>query len=233
MGSQQQHLHIDIEKNFGFVIKINVLDMPIASIVTREYQESLSPSQVLEFLKEGNQRFLNNEKIERDFDKQRKNLKSAQHPIAIILGCIDSRVPSELIFDLGLGDVFNVRIAGNILNDDVLGSLEFACKVVGAKLIVVMGHTDCGAIKAACNGVRLAHISSIMEKIDPVINSIKNRETQTEEDFVINVTHANTVRVKGEIIEKSEILRDMKNQGEIEIVNAVYCVESGIVSFGE
>lgn len=207
--------------------------MPIASIVTRKYQESLSPSQVLEFLKEGNQRFLNNEKIERDFDKQRKNLKSAQHPIAIILGCIDSRVPSELIFDLGLGDVFNVRIAGNILNDDVLGSLEFACKVVGAKLIVVMGHTDCGAIKAACNGVRLAHISSIMEKIEPVINSIKNRETQTEEDFVINVTHANTVRVKGEIMDKSEILRDMKNQGEIEIVNAVYCVESGIVSFGE
>jgi carbonic anhydrase len=207
--------------------------MPIASIVTREYQESLSPSQVLEFLKEGNQRFLNNEKIERDFDQQRKNLKSAQHPIAIILGCIDSRVPSELIFDLGLGDVFNVRIAGNILNDDVLGSLEFACKVVGAKLIVVMGHTDCGAIKAACNGVRLAHISSIMEKIDPVIHSIKNRATQTEEDFVINVTHANTVRVKGEIMEKSEILRDMKKQGEIEIVNAVYCVESGIVSFGE
>lgn len=206
--------------------------MPIASIVTREYQESLTPTQVLEFLKEGNQRFLNNEKIERDFDQQRKNLKSAQHPIAIILGCIDSRVPSELIFDLGLGDVFNVRIAGNILNDDVLGSLEFACKVVGAKLIVVMGHTDCGAIKAACSGVRLAHISSIMEKIDPVINSIK-RENQTEEDFVNDVTHANTVLVKREIIAKSSILREMKDQGAIEIVNAVYSVEDGVVTFDD
>ena len=207
--------------------------MPIASIVTKDYQESLKPFQVLEFLKEGNQRFLNNDKIERDFDAQRKNLKSAQHPIAIILGCIDSRVPSELIFDLGLGDVFNIRIAGNILNDDVLGSLEFACKVVGAKLIVVMGHTDCGAIKAACNGVRMDHITSIMEKIEPVINSIPNRETQNEEELLNSVTHANTVRVKNEITAKSNILRKMKEQGLIEIVNAVYCVESGIVTFDE
>ena len=206
--------------------------MPIPSIVTKEFQENVTPFEVLAMLKEGNQRFLNNEKIERDFDKQRENLKSAQHPIAIILGCIDSRVPSELIFDLGLGDVFNVRVAGNILNDDVLGSLEFACKVVGAKLIVVMGHTDCGAIKAACNGVRMEHITSIMEKIDPVIQSI-NRKELPEEGFVEKVTHKNTIRVKAEITQKSQTLREMQSQGVIEIVNAVYCVESGIVTFDE
>ena len=206
--------------------------MPIPSIVTKEFQENVTPFEVLAMLKEGNQRFLNNEKIDRDFDKQRENLKSAQHPIAIILGCIDSRVPSELIFDLGLGDVFNVRVAGNILNDDVLGSLEFACKVIGAKLIVVMGHTDCGAIKAACNGVRMEHITSIMEKIDPVIQSI-NRKDLPEEGFVEKVTHKNTVRVKAEITQKSITLREMQSQGEIQIVNAVYCVESGIVTFDE
>ena len=207
--------------------------MPIPSIVTKEFQENVTPFEVLAMLKEGNQRFLNNEKIERDFDKQRENLKSAQHPIAIILGCIDSRVPSELIFDLGLGDVFNVRVAGNILNDDVLGSLEFACKVVGAKLIVVMGHTDCGAIKAACNGVRMEHITSIMEKIDPVIQSINRKEFQTEEGFTEKVTHKNTIRVKAEITQKSQTLREMQSQGAIQIVNAVYCVESGIVTFDE
>lgn len=206
--------------------------MPIPSIVTKEFQENVTPFEVLAILKEGNQRFLNNEKIDRDFDKQRENLKSAQHPIAIILGCIDSRVPSELIFDLGLGDVFNVRVAGNILNDDVLGSLEFACKVVGAKLIVVMGHTDCGAIKAACNGVRMEHITSIMEKIDPVIQSI-NRKELPEEGFVEKVTHKNTIRVKAEITQRSQTLREMQSQGAIEIVNAVYCVESGIVTFDE
>ena len=206
--------------------------MSIPSIVTKEFQENVTPFEVLSILKEGNKRFLNNEKIERDFDKQRENLKSAQHPIAIILGCIDSRVPSELIFDLGLGDVFNVRVAGNILNDDVLGSLEFACKVVGAKLIVVMGHTDCGAIKAACNGVRMEHITSIMEKIDPVIQSI-NRKELPEEDFVEKVTHKNTVRVKAEITQKSQTLREMQSHGAIQIVNAVYCVESGIVTFDE
>jgi carbonic anhydrase len=206
--------------------------MPIPSIVTKEFQENVTPFEVLAMLKEGNQRFLNNEKIDRDFDKQRENLKSAQHPIAIILGCIDSRVPSELIFDLGLGDVFNVRVAGNILNDDVLGSLEFACKVVGAKLIVVMGHTDCGAIKAACNGVRMEHITSIMEKIDPVIQSI-NRKELPEEGFVEKVTHKNTIRVKAEITQRSVTLREMQSQGAIEIVNAVYCVESGIVTFDE
>ena len=206
--------------------------MPIPSIVTKEFQENVTPFEVLAILKEGNQRFLNNEKIDRDFYKQRENLKSAQHPIAIILGCIDSRVPSELIFDLGLGDVFNVRVAGNILNDDVLGSLEFACKVVGAKLIVVMGHTDCGAIKAACNGVRMEHITSIMEKIDPVIQSI-NRKELLEEGFVEKVTHKNTIRVKAEITQKSQTLREMQSQGAIEIVNAVYCVESGIVTFDE
>lgn len=201
------------------------------SIVTKKFQESLTPFEVLEILRDGNQRFVNNETFERDFDEQRKNLRSAQYPIAIILGCIDSRAPSELIFDLGLGDIFSVRIAGNILNNDVLGSLEFACKIVGAKLIVVMGHTDCGAIKAACNGVRMAHLTSIMEKIEPVIHSIQRRDDESDEEFVGKVTHINTIRVKNEILKRSNILREMQENDAIGIVNAVYCVETGIVTF--
>jgi len=208
--------------------------MHIPPIITKEFQQKLSYHDVLEILKEGNQRFLNNTQIIRNLEDQRKNLTSAQHPIAVILGCIDSRVPSELIFDLGLGDVFNIRVAGNILNDDILGSIEFACNVVGAKLIVVMGHSDCGAIKAACGHTRLGHISSIMEKIEPVIQQIEpkfNNASNENIDFINEVTIQNTVHVKNQILEKSTIISEMVQNSEVGIVSAVYYLERGKVVF--
>ncbi len=208
--------------------------MHIPPIITKEFQQKLAYHDVLEILKDGNQRFLNNTQIIRNLEDQRKNLTSAQHPIAVILGCIDSRVPSELIFDLGLGDVFNIRVAGNILNEDILGSIEFACNVVGAKLIVVMGHSDCGAIKAACGHTRLGHISSIMEKIEPVIQQIEpkfNNASNENIDFINEVTIQNTVHVKNQILEKSTIISEMVQNSEVGIVSAVYHLERGEVVF--
>jgi len=205
--------------------------MEIPPIITKEFQESLSSNDVLNILKDGNKRFIANTRMMRSLKDQRTSLASAQHPIAVTLGCIDSRVPSEIIFDLGLGDVFNIRVAGNILNDDVLGSIEFACSIVGAKLIVVMGHSDCGAIKAACNNTRLGHITAIMEKIDPVIKRVK--ELHNDESTLIEmVTVQNTVFVKNQILERSEIINEMVTSGAVGIVSAVYHLESGIVDFG-
>lgn len=168
--------------------------------------------------------------MQRNLDDQRKNLTSEQHPIAVILGCIDSRVPSELIFDLGLGDVFNIRIAGNILNEDILGSIEFACKVVGAKLIVVLGHSDCGAIKAACNSIKIEHMSSITDKINKVIQLLESQDT-TREGFADEVTKMNTKYVKSEILKQSETVREMVSAGDLGIVSGVYHLESGVVHF--
>lgn len=206
--------------------------MKLPAIITQEFQQSLTPQDVLKLLKDGNERFASNLHLARDLATQRENLASAQYPIAVILGCIDSRTPSELIFDLGLGIVFNVRVAGNILNDDILGSIEFACKVAGAKLILVMGHTDCGAIKAACNHTRLAHITSIMEKIEPVISDVKNKQSITDNtSFVEEVTHRNTEHVKKQIVERSEIIRNMITDNEVEIVSCVYSLETGYVNF--
>jgi carbonic anhydrase len=205
--------------------------MKLPPIITQEFQQSLAPSDVITILKEGNERFASNLHLARDLSSQRENLASAQYPVAVILGCIDSRTPSELIFDIGLGVVFNVRVAGNILNDDVLGSIEFACKIAGAKLIVVMGHTDCGAIKAACNGTRMAHITSIMKKIDPVICSIKETSNLENDTLVEAVTHHNTKYVKEQILNKSDIIKEMISANEVEIVSCVYSLETGYVNF--
>lgn len=207
--------------------------MQVPQVITKEFQQKLKPQEVLQILQDGNDRFLNNNQMQRNLEEQRKNLTSVQHPIAVILGCIDSRVPSELIFDLGLGDVFNIRVAGNILNEDVLGSIEFACKIVGAKLIVVMGHSDCGAIKAACNKTRLAHISHIMKKIDPVIHRTEKNTTiaKNTSEFVDMVTMENTIHVKKNILKKSKIIREMQKANEIEIVSGVYNLVSGKVNF--
>lgn len=200
-------------------------------IITQEFQQSLTPNDVLNILKEGNERFTSNVSLARDLSTQRENLASAQYPLAVILGCIDSRAPSELIFDLGLGVVFNARVAGNILNDDILGSIEFACKIAGAKLIVVMGHSNCGAIKGACDGVRLAHITSIMEKINPVIDSVKKTSNLQGAELLAEVTHQNTQNVKEQILSKSDIIKEMTSKNEVKIVSCVYSLETGRVNF--
>ena len=203
------------------------MSIKLPPVVTKSFQQSVTHEDVLQILKNGNQRFYSGLQMQRNLEDQRQNLTSEQHPIAVILGCIDSRVPSELIFDLGLGDVFNIRIAGNILNDDILGSLEFACHVVGAKLIVILGHSDCGAIKAACNNVQLGHISHITQKIMPIVEIARNES----EDIIKNVTRLNTQHIAKEIVKRSEILNAMVTTNQINIASCVYHLDTGIVDF--
>ena len=203
---------------------------------TKETQESLTPDLALEFLKEGNKRFINNIKVNRNLLQQVNETSSNQFPFAAVLSCIDSRTSAELIFDQGLGDIFSIRIAGNILNNDILGSMEFACKKVGSKLIVVLGHTNCGAIIGACDDVKLGHLTSLIEKIKPAIEL----ETETNSDrngrnitFTENVS-VNNVKLTVEGIRKrSSILSEMEKENKIRIVGGIYDVETGKVTFLE
>src|ERR1700733_1794386 len=178
---------------------------------TKATQEKLSPEMALDILKEGNERFVNNIKTHRDLLQQANDTSSGQFPFAAILSCIDSRTSAELIFDQGLGDIFSIRIAGNILNDDILGSMEFACKIAGSKLIVVLGHTKCGAIEGACNNIELGHITTLLSKIKPAIAS--ETETKTERNagnltFVENVTKNNVTLNVQKVKEQSPLLRE-------------------------
>jgi carbonic anhydrase len=204
--------------------------------LNKEMQEKIAPQQALEILKEGNKRFVDNLKLHRNLLEQVNETSDGQHPFAVILSCIDSRTSAELIFDQGLGDVFSVRIAGNIINEDILGSMEFACKVAGARFILVLGHTKCGAIKGACDHVEMGHLSTLLSKIKPAVND----ETATKENrssgnatFVENVAKINVERNVQEILNRSNILREMVNEGKVGIAGAMYDVSSGRVEFYE
>lgn len=206
------------------------------NVTTYDVQSNLSPAQVLNILHEGNQRFLHDERIHRMNKLEVKHTAKEQHPIAIVLGCIDSRVPVETIFDMSFGDVFCVRVAGNVVNDDVLASIEYACHVIGVKLIVVLGHTRCGAIQSACDGVKSGHITQLLDKIKPAIKA----ETQTTEDrsskntvFVNHVTELNVANTIQHIYERSNILHDMVDEGGIALVGAIYNVQSGSVQYSD
>ncbi|MEI6816723.1 MAG: carbonic anhydrase family protein [Bacteroidota bacterium] len=203
---------------------------------TKETQDKLSPELALEILKEGNERFMNNIKAHRNLLTQINETATGQFPFAAILSCIDSRTSAELIFDQGLGDIFSIRIAGNILNDDILGSMEFACKVAGSKLIVVLGHTNCSAIASACNNFSLGHFTNLIEKIKPAIEqetiTLENRN-DSNIPFVDNVTGNNVHITVDKIRQQSEILLDMEKKDQIMIVGALYNVETGQVTFYE
>lgn len=203
---------------------------------TKETQEILTPELALEILKEGNERFMNNIKSHRNLLEQVNETSSGQFPFAAILSCIDSRTSAELIFDQGLGDIFSIRIAGNILNEDILGSMEFACKLAGSKLVVVLGHTKCGAIEGACNKIVLGNVTSLLKKIDPAIEA----ETETKTDrnggnieFVNNVTANNVHITVRNIKEQSLILNEMEKAGQIKIVGGLYDIVTGQVLFYE
>lgn len=201
---------------------------------SQEIQHSTTPRMALEILKDGNERFVKNYKANRNLLQQVNDTRDGQWPFATILSCIDSRTSAELIFDQGLGDIFSVRIAGNIVNTDILGSMEFACKIAGSKLIVVLGHTKCGAIKGACDHVEMGNLTELLSKIQPSVYAEK--ETKTDRNsknaaFVENVARINTKRSVKNIIERSSILEQMLENGEIGIVGANYDVESGIVEF--
>jgi carbonic anhydrase len=188
---------------------------------TLDSQSSLTPAMAITFLQEGNQRFVNNLKANRNLLQQVNETAAGQFPFAAILSCIDSRTSAELIFDQGLGDIFSIRIAGNILNEDILGSMEYACKVAGSKLVVVLGHTNCGAIIGACNHVEIGNITTLLQKVNPAIAL----ETQTSENrtgsnkpFVNRVTANNVHLTMARVREESPILAEMERSGEIRII---------------
>ena len=201
---------------------------------TQETQDLLSPRMAMNILKEGNERFIKNLKQQRNLLEQVNDTRDGQWPFATVLSCIDSRTSAELIFDQGLGDIFSVRIAGNIVNTDILGSMEFACKVAGSKLIVVLGHTKCGAVKGACDHVEMGNLTELLSKIQPAVY----QEKQTTKDrsssnytFVENVAEINVKRSVKSIIERSFILEQMVENGQIGVIGAMYNIETGVVDF--
>jgi len=200
----------------------------------RESQANMTPQKALEFLKEGNKRFMNNLMANRDLLQQANETVNGQWPFATILSCIDSRTSAELIFDQGLGDIFSVRIAGNIVNTDILGSMEFACKVAGSKLIVVLGHTKCGAVKGACDHVEMGNLTELLSKIQPAVYEEKvttNERNSKNSTFVENVSEINVKRSVKNILERSSILKQMVDNGEIAVIGAMHNLESGEVVF--
>lgn len=202
--------------------------------LTKEMQAAITPSMALELLKEGNKRFVNNLKVNRNLLQQANETSDGQHPFAIILSCIDSRTSAELIFDQGLGDIFSVRIAGNIINEDILGSMEFACKVAGSKIIVVLGHTKCGAVKGACDHVEMGNLTALLTKLRPAVDDefeTKANRTSANAVFVENVATINVKRTVKSILERSPILKEMIEDGQIGIVGGTHDITSGEVTF--
>lgn len=200
----------------------------------KETQSQLTPRLALEILQEGNNRFIKNLQANRDLLQQANETKEGQWPFAIILSCIDSRTSAELIFDQGLGDIFSARIAGNVVNTDILGSMEFACKVAGSKLIVVLGHSKCGAIKGACDHVEMGNLTELLSKIQPAIyqeKETKDDRTSKNASFVENVSQINVKRSVKSILDRSFILEQMVENGEIGVVGAMHNIETGKVEF--
>lgn len=202
--------------------------------LTKEMQAAITPSMALELLKEGNKRFVNNLKVNRNLLQQANETSDGQHPFAVILSCIDSRTSAELIFDQGLGDVFSVRIAGNIINEDILGSMEFGCKVAGSKILVVLGHTKCGAVKGACDHIEMGNLTALLTKIRPAVDDEKttteNRNSGNSE-FVEKVATINVKRTVKAITQRSPILKEMIERGEIGIVGGTHDITTGLVTF--
>jgi len=205
---------------------------------TRETQSSMTSEKSLQHLKDGNVRFQHNLKINRNLSEQVKDTSVGQFPFATVLSCIDSRVSSELIFDQGLGDIFSIRIAGNFVNDDILGSMEFACKLAGTRLIVVLGHNGCGAVKGACDDAKLGNLTTLLGKIKPAVIAVSSPEdvslrNSSNSVFVDNVAIKNVELTIDRILNESDVLSEMKRNGEIQIVGAMYDVKTGIVNFYE
>lgn len=199
-------------------------------------QASMTPFNALEILREGNLRFVKNLKANRNLLKQANETRDGQWPFAVVLSCIDSRTSAELIFDQGLGDIFSIRIAGNIVNTDIIGSIEYACKVAGSKLIVVLGHTKCGAIKGACDHVEMGNLTELLSKIQPAVyqeTATANSEHRNSdnEEFVENVATLNVRRSVKNIVDRSYILEQMIENGEIAIIGAKHHLDTGVVEF--
>ena len=200
---------------------------------TKDIQTRLTPKTAFDILQEGNRRFVNNLRANRNLLQQVNETSAGQFPFAVVLSCIDSRTSAELVFDQGLGDIFSVRIAGNVLNEDILGSMEFACAVAGSKLIVVLGHSRCGAVKGACDHVQMGHLTGLINKIGPALHAVESAHGRGSEpqQFVEDVALENTRLQMAAILERSPILEHLYNEGKIGLVSAMYSVESGDVTF--
>lgn len=197
---------------------------------TKEFLDSLTPYQAYEVLIEGNKRFVSNLKVNRNLLQLMNETANGQHPFAVVLSCMDSRTSVELIFDQGLGDIFSIRVAGNVVNEDIIGSMEYACQVVGSKLIVVLGHTKCGAIKGACEQVEMGHLTGLLEKIQPAIEKTGKKDCN-DPGFAEEVAFSNVDHSIREILDRSEIINSLYQKGKIGITGGVYSVETGKVKF--
>ena len=203
---------------------------------TKESQAAMTPETSLQALKAGNERFITATQVARDLNAQVDATSSGQYPFATVLHCIDSRVSAEHIFDQGIGDLFSIRIAGNFVNEDILGSMEFACKLAGTKLVVVLGHTACGAVKGACDHARLGNLTTLINKIEPAVEAVTEPQDESLRnsaniDFVNEVAKKNVHMTIDNIRKSSQVLKDMEDAGEIEIVGGMYDIKTGEVTF--
>jgi carbonic anhydrase len=214
-------------------VSLTVAPLAAAAALTQEQRDKLTPDQILELLKGGNERFRTGTMHAHDFLAQKRATVAGQHPAVALLSCIDSRAPAEIIFDVGLGDTFNARVAGNIVNDDLLGSLEFACAAAGAKVILVMGHTSCGAIKGAIDNVQLGHLTGLLEKIKPAVaaTSYEGARTSKNAEFVDAVAKTNVRLTVEAIRSQSEVLAKLERDGKIKIAASMYQLSGGRVDF--
>ena len=205
---------------------------------TKETQASTTPRRALEFLREGNQRFVKNLRVSRELLQQANETRDGQWPFATILSCIDSRTSAELIFDQGLGDIFSIRIAGTVVNTDILGSMEFACKIAGSKLLVVLGHTSCGAVKGACDHVEMGNLTELLTKLQPAVYQERTfldpeARTSKNREFVENVARINVHRSVRAVVERSYILEHMLMAEQIGVIGAMHDLATGVVEFYE
>jgi carbonic anhydrase len=201
--------------------------------MTQEDRDKLTPEQVIDLMKQGNERFRTGKMLQHDYLAQKRASAAGQYPAAVILSCIDSRAPAEIILDMGIGDTFNARVAGNIANDDLLGSLEFACAVAGAMVVLVMGHTACGAIKGAIDGAKLGNLTQLLDKIKPAVAATKYAGERTAKNyaFVDAVATTNVGLTIAEIRRRSEVLAGLEKEGKIKIAGSMYHLSGGRVEF--
>ncbi|MCA9286651.1 MAG: hypothetical protein KDA22_15615 [Phycisphaerales bacterium] len=207
---------------------------PSSITMTKEAQQAMTPDQALERLREGNDRFAKGASTHRDYPAQVRATANGQYPYAVVLSCIDSRCPPEILFDEGLGDIFVPRVAGNYAPVDLVGSMEFATRLAGAKLVVVLGHTECGAIKGACDGAEMGNLTTVIAALQPAVSEVQGVEgprTSSNPEFVQAVTERNVRRTVETIRTDSPILREMEQSGQLEIVGAIYDVRTGRVQF--
>jgi carbonic anhydrase len=211
------------------------LAAPMSGSLTKEQRDRMTPAEIIEELKKGNQRFRSGKMTSRDYIKEQRSTASGQYPAAVVLGCIDSRVPAEIVFDVGIGDTFNARVAGNVANDDLLGSMEFACAVAGAKVVLVLGHTACGAIKGAIDDVVLGNLTGLLARIKPAIPATKFEGDKSSKNpaYVDAVAKTNVELTLDSVRRRSTVLADLEKKGSIKITGAMYDLATGTAEFNQ